>query len=276
MKSLFLILLVVFSFSAHAEEFECHRPMYNQPEWFFKNCAKKLSSGEWKYKKELLGKLNFGKNNLAPVCIEKNVGCFWVNRQGKMVQSLESELSADDFSEGLARHVKNGKIGFMNESLEVVIPPKYDHAGAFEKDQTAIVCIGCKEEKPQKEENHWTRIVGGQWYVIDKKGKVLKECGSSIDDCEPKPKEIKANCGDLLEKETVQKDIQRELKETFPNSTEVFISSAGIYLNSDGTVYYPVSVKTKENRMYSVLYNYSPTEGCKQIRYQYIQLDPKL
>jgi len=176
MKFIFILTISLLGFSAHSEEITCRRPMYNQSEWSFPNCARKLSTGEWEYKKELLGKLNFGKNNLAPVCIDNDNGCYWVNRDGKMAQVLGIEGSADDFSQGLARHKKNGKIGFIDESLKIVITPKYDFAFPFEGNQTAAVCTGCKDASGPNDDHG--KLVGGSWYLINKSGKVLKSCGS--------------------------------------------------------------------------------------------------
>lgn len=88
--------------------------------------------------------------------------------------------------------------------------------------------------------------------------------------------EPKVDCRSLLSEDTVQREIQADLKDRFPNYKEAYSSSAGLILHAEGIRYYPVSVKTKEGKVYSVIYNYSPSnEMCKKIGYQFIQLEPK-
>ncbi len=88
--------------------------------------------------------------------------------------------------------------------------------------------------------------------------------------------EPKIDCRNLVDENVVQKEIQTDLKERFPSYKEAYTASIGLTLHTDGVRYYPVSVKTKENRVYSVIYNYSPdNEMCKKLGWQFIQLEPK-
>lgn len=86
----------------------------------------------------------------------------------------------------------------------------------------------------------------------------------------------KIDCRNIVDDVVVQREIHADLKERFPNYKEIYISSVGLTLHAEGIRYYPVSVRTKENRIYTVIYNYSPeNELCKKLSYQYIQLEPR-
>jgi hypothetical protein len=74
----------------------------------------------------------------------------------------------DYFKEGLARYLKDEKIGFMNEDLEVVIPAQFDGAHFFE-DGFARVCSGCKKVQ----NGEYFSLKGGCWGRVDKEGKII-------------------------------------------------------------------------------------------------------
>lgn len=83
------------------------------------------------------------------------------------------------------------------------------------------------------------------------------------------------DCRELIKEDLVQKEIQSGLANRFPNHKEAFISNTGLILQGEGVRYYPAVVTTNKNRIYSIIYNYSPqNESCKKIGYQLIQLDP--
>lgn len=119
------------------------------------------------YSRHLDG-MDFSEDNLTSLYTDK--GIFYVSRNGKVVRTFFYDNGADFFEEGLARIIKQKKFGFMNQQLEVVIPPQYDFAFPFQ-DGKAIVCNGCRQEKEERGEH--TQIVGGQWGVIDKNGTVI-------------------------------------------------------------------------------------------------------
>ena len=90
---------------------------------------------------------------------------------GKARDVIFFETGPDYFQEGFARFIsQNGKTGYVDETLRLVIPPAHDFASPFDGGQ-AYFCDGCKSvsdgEKP--------KIVGGFWGIMDKKGKTLKK-----------------------------------------------------------------------------------------------------
>ena len=74
-------------------------------------------------------------------------------------------MPSDDFSEGLARTLIDGKIAYLDERLEVVVAPLYDWGWPF-ADGVALVCRRCRREQRPGEEH--TEVVGGSWGYIDR------------------------------------------------------------------------------------------------------------
>jgi len=116
--------------------------------------------------------LNFNGSSLATIYVNKDgeKSVFYVSQSGKVVRTFFFDNGADYFEEGLARTISKGKIGFINEKLEVVIEPVYDFASPFHN-RKAKVCNGCTKKIYDGGE-HWG-MVGGKWGVIDTKGKLI-------------------------------------------------------------------------------------------------------
>ncbi|WP_051261135.1 WG repeat-containing protein [Desulfovibrio inopinatus] len=72
----------------------------------------------------------------------------------------------DEFHDGLARFVHNGKIGFFNEKGEIVIPAQFDFAQPF-SDGISAVCFGCTAQRDGEHTYH----SGGTWTRIDAQGR---------------------------------------------------------------------------------------------------------
>jgi acetyl esterase/lipase len=87
---------------------------------------------------------------------------------GKTRVALEFDNGADYFREGLARTVRDGKIGFVNENLDLVIQARWDFAFPFDQGR-AVVCIGCQ---PEADGEH-SALVGGKWGYIDRHGDIV-------------------------------------------------------------------------------------------------------
>lgn len=114
-------------------------------------------------------KLLFDEDGLA--AIRWREGFMYVNRQGLARISIMFDNGLDPFEEGLARTRQNGKIGFFDKTLKIVIPAVHDFAFPF-SEGSAVVCNGCKPRKDVTGEH--TSIDGGMWGVIDHKGHYSK------------------------------------------------------------------------------------------------------
>ncbi len=108
----------------------------------------------------------FGSEGLSAILVDGRT-FYFVNRHGKTEPALAFDNGPDYVSEGLARTVKNGKVGFVNTRLDVVIAPVWDFAFPFERG-SARVCTGCV---PTGGEHKTT--MGGKWGYIDQRGTVV-------------------------------------------------------------------------------------------------------
>ena len=94
-------------------------------------------------------------------------GCFYIATTGKTVlEAFNYDNGPDYFSDGLARFIKDGKMGYHDRELNIVIPAKFDFAEPFENGRASF-CNSCTTEQ----DGEHSRMVGGTWGVIDLKGK---------------------------------------------------------------------------------------------------------
>ncbi|CAA6821861.1 MAG: Unknown protein [uncultured Sulfurovum sp.] len=114
-----------------------------------------------------LQQLDFKGEEVISTYMDNNF--YYIRKDGKKIQTLTYDNGADPFSDGLARTKINGKIGFFNSNLEIVLKPIYDFAFPF-YDGIAEICTGCKEKK----DGEHTMLDGGKWQKIDRNGLVIE------------------------------------------------------------------------------------------------------
>jgi len=114
-----------------------------------------------------LKQLNFNGQNIVPIKIKNNF--YYVRKDGKKMLTLTYDGEADAFSNGLARTKINGKIGFFNNNLEIILKPIYDFAFPFHNG-IAEICVGCKE----KSNGETSLLSGGKWKKINRDGLVIE------------------------------------------------------------------------------------------------------
>lgn len=127
-------------------------------------CARYDESGELVVLDEHLDAATGGKIRATVLVAGR---WYYLLPDGKSLEVIFYDNGPDDFSEGLARGRRNGKIGYWNERLEPVIAPRYDWGWPFEGG-LALVCSGCRKERLPGEEH--TSLMGGSWGVIDIEG----------------------------------------------------------------------------------------------------------
>ena len=91
---------------------------------------------------------------------------YYLRQNGKIMETLTFDGKADEFIDGLARTRVNGKIGFFNRNLEMVLKPVYDFAFPFHNG-IAEICMGCKEDSGEL-------LDGGKWEKINREGLVIQ------------------------------------------------------------------------------------------------------
>ncbi|HEY4919643.1 MAG TPA: WG repeat-containing protein [Xanthobacteraceae bacterium] len=134
----------------------------------FGACTRVDSAGQRWVKAEPLRALAFDEHGVAAVWIEGAKGFYYVGRDGHMVPVVAYDNAPDDFVEGRARTPVDGKIGYIDRELRVVIPPRYDWGFPFEHGR-AVVCSGCA----QKRDGEHRLVEGGLWGMVDRDGREI-------------------------------------------------------------------------------------------------------
>ena len=116
---------------------------------------------------DYLKSLDFKDKEVIAVKIDGNF--YYIHKNGKKMLTLTYDNKADVFSDGLARTKIDGKIGFFNRNLEIVLKPVYDFAFPFHNG-IAEICIGCQE----KQEGENSMLGGGEWKKIDREGFIIE------------------------------------------------------------------------------------------------------
>jgi hypothetical protein len=135
----------------------------------FSPCTRVDSSGQRWVKAEHLRALSFDKYGIAAVWMTGVKGFYYVRRAGYMVPVVAYDNGPDYFVEGRARTQVDGKVGYIDRKLRLVIPPRYDWGFPFERGK-AVVCIGCTE-KPDGGEHRL--VEGGMWGAVDRTGREI-------------------------------------------------------------------------------------------------------
>ncbi|MCK4442245.1 MAG: WG repeat-containing protein [Sulfurovaceae bacterium] len=113
--------------------------------------------------------LDFKHNNLALKYI--NNKWYYINKDRKAMSVILDEKGKPDlFKEGLARTRVDGKIGFFDKNLNMILPPFYDYAFPFHNG-IAEICVGCKDIQI---DGH-SMLDGGEWKRIDRTGLLIEE-----------------------------------------------------------------------------------------------------
>jgi hypothetical protein len=128
-------------------------------------CAR-LEDGGWVFEASHLERMSFGETGLAGVWVE---GWHYVTPKGRSLAVLTWDNGPDEFSNGLVRGLRDGKVAYFNADFQEVIAPIYDWGWPFDEGK-ALVCRGCKSEHPVEE--HMS-LVGGVWGFIDTAGKEI-------------------------------------------------------------------------------------------------------
>lgn len=131
----------------------------------FPDCALRREDGTLELKAAHREALDFDQRGLA--WLYAGGQFYYLRPDGPLVPVVTWDNGPDEFAEGLARTVRDGKIAYLNEALEEVIPPRYDWGWPFENGR-ARVCSGCQLGPPDADGHRM--VDGGQWGYIDHQG----------------------------------------------------------------------------------------------------------
>lgn len=132
-------------------------------------CASRAAGGTLRIAKRHLRLLDYGPDGLAPVFVER-AGWIYVRRGGAALEVLTFDNGPDDFSNGLVRIRRDGKIGYADLTFKTVIRPRFDFAWPFEKGR-ALVCVGCAPSSTRSGKEEHPALSGGRWGAIDRSGR---------------------------------------------------------------------------------------------------------
>lgn len=107
------------------------------------------------------------RGQIAAVAVAE--GWRFIDRGGHIldIRPFMTDNGPDDYAEGLARFVKDGRIGFLNEEGRAVIPAQFDFAAPFSEGLAAF-CIGCRKIT----EGEHASMKGGRWGFINVLGEM--------------------------------------------------------------------------------------------------------
>lgn len=170
------LLLIILLFDSHvlAEEAKpCRYMSVSGPELIeydscisFKKWYKNANQSDGVISKKVAMSARYDENNLSYLYSE--YGVFYFTKSGKLRRTMIYDNGPDYFESGLARTKWNGKIGFFNKSLDIVIAPQFDFAFPFLKSAT-LVCNGCVKVTVGE---HST-MGNAMWGVIDLSGNIV-------------------------------------------------------------------------------------------------------
>jgi hypothetical protein len=134
----------------------------------FSACTRVDSSGRRRVQAAHLHAPRFDRYGIAAVWMEGLKSFYYVRRNDHMVPVVAYDNGPDAFVEGRARTQVDGKTGYIDRKLRVVIPPRYDWGFPFEHGK-AVVCSGCAL-KPDGEHR---LVEGGMWGIVDRSGREI-------------------------------------------------------------------------------------------------------
>lgn len=117
-------------------------------------------------RRSVLSELDFS-GGLAAIHAER-FGWLFVKRDGSTVPTVTFDNGPDVFSEGLARYLDRGKMGFIDRSGKVMIKAQYGFASPFQSGHSAV----CNDPVVRMTGEHQL-IRSGHWGCIDRSGRLV-------------------------------------------------------------------------------------------------------
>lgn len=90
----------------------------------------------------------------------------FVTKTGAITEAVLYDNGPDYFVSGVARIIKNKKVGFIDDRGRVVIEPRWDFADAMCGDRVPV-CNGCKRGRGDEHDTY----KGGKWGYVDRSGR---------------------------------------------------------------------------------------------------------
>jgi hypothetical protein len=134
--------------------------------YFVEGTRHPITGGDGFITRSVATRSEYDENGLS--YLYSSVGVFYFNEAGLVRRTLMHDNGPDYFRDGLARTEWQGKIGFFDKALTIVIEPRYDFAFPFENG-IAVICNGCTKQFAGEH----AELAGGLWGAIDTKGEFV-------------------------------------------------------------------------------------------------------
>ncbi len=130
------------------------------------HCASLDAAGRIHVARNILARMAFDRRGLSEVNVDR--GWYLVRRNGISRRVMTMDGMAEEPADGLYRSPVGTRIGYIDRSLRLVIPARYDGAYMFDHGRAAV-CIGCQDATDG--EHRWYR--GGRWACIGRNGRTV-------------------------------------------------------------------------------------------------------
>jgi hypothetical protein len=104
--------------------------------------------------------------------VRSNCGFFWVRPDGYAMPTIAFDNWADYFCDGLTRTPRGERVGFMDTTLTLVVPPIYEYATPF-RGGRAAVCLQCSKQA----QGEHTAVGCAHCGVVDSRGQWVEPVG---------------------------------------------------------------------------------------------------
>jgi len=138
------------------------------------NCGS-VNGDTLKLNKKLLDDVSFNESGLACLFVAKQ-NAFYLHENGRSQRVHFFDNGCDYFEDGLARGIANGKMVFIDESLQIKLAPGFELLSPFDYGHS-VVCNGPFQEERYGE---YTFLKGGRCGLINKQGVLVVEAKYNI------------------------------------------------------------------------------------------------
>ena len=115
--------------------------------------------------------VRIGRRHLASG-YTRELGWFYFNRGGQVIvwDVVGFDNGVGPFHHGLVIVSRSQKAGLADVNGKLVVPLEFDQILYFEDEDRWLACKGCKTEQAGE---HAIILPGGEWYAIDRHGKLV-------------------------------------------------------------------------------------------------------
>ena len=112
--------------------------------------------------------LPYNEFGFAAMCLDRSGWAWLFEKDGRVLDAVDFDNGPDYFEDGLSRIIQEGKVGFINQQGQIVIPAVFQFATQFEGGYALVA-----SDAELVTEGEYSTFKGGRWGVIDTTGKLV-------------------------------------------------------------------------------------------------------